>query len=166
MTEPFLGQITMTAFDYAPRGYALCNGALLPIAQNQALYALLGTSFGGDGQTTFAIPDLRGRVPIHRSQTHPHGDAGGQASVTLGSSQMPAHTHQVGVTTEKADSPSAEGKVLAASASPIYRDPDSAAQMDPATVTETGGSEAHPNMQPYTVIGYCIAVQGLFPPRN
>lgn len=166
MAEPFLGQVMMTAFSYAPRGYAQCDGATLPIQQNQALFALIGTAFGGDGQTTFALPDLRGRVPIHRSQTHRHGDAGGQAAVTLGQPHMPTHTHQAGASTEKADEQAAQGAVLAASPSPVYREPGSPVEMSPETVTEAGDSRPHPNMQPYTVISYCIAVQGVFPSRD
>lgn len=166
MTEPFLGQVTLTAFDYAPKGYALCDGATLPIAQNQALFSLLGTTYGGDGQTTFALPDLRGRVPIHRSTQHPQGEADGAATVTLSEAEMPTHTHTFAASSEDADSQTAAGAVPAESSSPLYRDPQSPVEMASVTVSSAGGSEAHENMQPYTVIGYCIAVQGVFPTRN
>lgn len=164
MPEPYLGELTFTAFDFAPKGFALCNGALLPINQNQALFSLLGTMYGGDGRTTFALPDLRGRVPIHVGDNFDQGSAYGQAAVPLADFQMPTHTHELHATSADGNESSPQDHVLAGGQ--IYHEPGSAAAMAEDTVATEGRSEPHENMQPYTVINCCIAVQGVFPSRN
>jgi microcystin-dependent protein len=171
MAEPFLSEIKIFSFNYAPRGWALCNGQFLPINQNQALFALLGTTYGGNGQTTFALPNLRGQVPIHRGNGHTLGEAAGSEAVTIGIQQLPTHTHLM--TGNVADANPAncnQGAVLNNvwanagklnfSTSPID------AVMSPATVTNVGGSQPHTNMSPYLVLNFCIALQGIFPSQN
>lgn len=166
MTEPFLGQITMAAFNFPPRGYALCDGAMLPINQNQALFSLLGTMYGGDGQTTFALPNLRGRVPVHVGEGITQGEADGATSVTLSQQQLPAHQHQLSARQEDGTTPSPAGTVLAGTPNQIYHTLDSPVALAEAAVSTTGGSQPHSNMQPYTVISCCIALQGIFPSPN
>lgn len=171
MSEPFLGQISITAFGFAPRGWALCNGQLLPINQNQALFSLLGTQYGGDGRVTFALPDLRSRVPIHASAALPQGTRIGQESVTLTSSQLPAHSHALKAVTELANAslpgnalPAARGRGgplmygVAGGGAPVA--------MNPAAVTPSGGTQPHDNLQPFTTLSFVIALQGIFPSRN
>lgn len=166
MTEPFLGQITMTSFNFAPSGYALCNGALLPINQNQALFALFGTMYGGNGQTNFALPNLQGRVPIHVGAGHVQGESGGSSSVSLSVAQMPEHSHPVA-----ASSSSSGGHVMPngrflGGASNTYHGPPATTTLSPGTVSSAGGGQAHNNMQPYQTINFCVAMQGIFPSRN
>lgn len=166
MSEPFLGQITLTGFDFAPKGYAACNGQLLPINQNQALFSLLGTRFGGNGTTTFALPDLRGRVPLHAAAPGEVGQSAGQSSVTLTPQQIPAHTHPVDAVTGDGTSPSPTGNKLAGTPGHLYSAPPASTTLAADASGATGDSQPHPNLQPYTVIGYCIALQGIFPSRN
>jgi microcystin-dependent protein len=166
MTEPFLGQVTMAAFDFAPKGHARCDGTLLPINQNQALFALLGTMYGGNGQTSFALPDLRGRTPIHVGAGHRQGQHIGQSSVTLSAFSTPTHTHQVAAASGDGDSASPQDAVFAGSPNQLYHSGQSLTSMGPGVVGTAGGSQPHPNMQPYTVINCYIALQGIFPSRN
>lgn len=166
MTEPFLGQITMSAFNFPPKGYALCNGAALPINQNQALFSLLGTMYGGDGQTTFALPDLQGRVPVHVGQDITQGEAGGASEVTVTQQQLPAHQHTMEVRQEDGTTSSPANTILAGTPNQMYHTLQSPATMAEAADGTAGGSQSHPNMQPYTVISCCIALQGVFPSRN
>ncbi len=167
MSEPFMGEIRLMSFSFAPVGWALCNGQFLPINQNQALFSLLGTMYGGDGRTTFALPDLRGRVPIHAGSWFAQGQRGGEVAHTLSISEMPTHTHQV-------NAASVDGSVVvpatgmlakAAPANP-YHDPTSLVAMNAAVVGNVGGSQPHENRQPYGVLSFCIALQGIFPSQN
>ena len=171
MSEPFLGQISITAFGFAPRGWAFCNGQLLPISQNQALFALLGTTYGGDGRVTFALPDLRGRAALHAGGGQVQGQAAGLEQVTLGSAQMPAHSHALRASSDLANASVPGNAVPAARARggpTMYAGGTGglAVAMHPASVTTTGGSQAHDNMQPYAVLSFVIALQGIFPSRN
>lgn len=165
MAEPFLSEIRIMSFGYAPRGWAMCNGQLLPINQNQALFSLLGTTFGGNGQTNFALPDLRGNVPIHVGSGFTLGQKGGEQAHTLTQSEMPTHTHLLNGFSDNGDTPIAAGNLLAGAAG-LYGPPNSLTTLLPATVTNVGGSQAHLNMQPFLVLNFCIALQGIFPSPN
>ena len=168
MAEPFYGEIRLMSFDFAPRGWALCNGQLLPINQNQALFTLLGTNFGGNGQTTFGLPDLRGRVPIHVGNGHELGDGWwgeqGEQAHTLSIAELPQHAHALNASRTNASSNDPTNRVLAQSNN-IYHSATSLTALSPASVSNTGGNQAHPNMQPFLVISFCIALQGIFPTR-
>jgi microcystin-dependent protein len=166
MAEPFLSEVRMMSFVFAPKGWALCNGQLLPINQNQALFSLLGTTFGGNGQTTFALPDLRGRVPIHVGSGHTLGERGGEQGHTLTTAELPTHAHPVNASSASSggnDNPS--GRFLG-SASDVYHTPASPTAINPQTITNAGGSQAHLNMQPFLTVSFCIALQGIFPSPN
>lgn len=168
MSQPFLGQISIFGFNFAPRGWAQCSGQQISIAQNQALFALLGTQFGGNGQTTFALPDLRGRVPVHN--TNEMGVTGGQESVTLTTATMPAHTHTLNATTAVANKRVATGKIFAADNATIaeyYAVPGpNVVPLSSQSITNAGGSQPHDNTQPYLALNICIAMEGIFPSRN
>lgn len=170
MSEPFLAEIRIVGFNFAPRGWAFCDGQILPINQNQSLYSLLGTTYGGDGRTTFALPDLRSRTPIHRSGGHRLGQKSGAETVTLTAAEMPAHTHTAKASSSTGNQVSPAARVLAAVAAPdlAYADPAAATTtaLRSGTVTNAGGGQAHDNMQPYLTLGFVIALQGLFPSRN
>ena len=167
MAEPFLSEIRLFSFNFPPKGWALCNGQFLPINQNQALFALLGTTYGGNGQTTFALPDLRGRVPIHAGNGHTLGQRAGEQAHTLTQSEMPAHTHLVQASAAPGtQNVPANNMVLAQRAAEIYRPPSNLGAMISGTVTNVGGSQPHENMQPYLTINFCIALQGIFPSPN
>lgn len=164
MAEPFLSEIRMMSFVYAPRGWALCNGQLLPINQNQGLFSLLGTTFGGDGRVNFALPDLRGRTPIHVGSGHTLGERGGEPAHTLSIAELPEHTHVLNGTTANAvNTPSASTVLARSNPQPVYASPANLVAMAPTTVTNTGGSQAHLNMQPFLTLNFCIALQGIFP---
>jgi microcystin-dependent protein len=165
MAEPFLSEIRIMSFGYAPRGWAMCNGQFLPINQNQALFSLLGTTFGGNGQTTFALPDLRGQVPIHVGQGHTLGEKGGQQAHTVTLSEMPTHNHFVNANsgTGQNNPPTA---LLCKAAANMYGPATQLATMAPQMITSVGGSQAHLNMQPFLVLTFCIALQGIFPSPN
>ncbi|MDR7316995.1 tail fiber protein [Brevibacillus nitrificans] len=173
MGEPFLGEIRMFAQNFAPKGWAMCNGQLLPINQYQALFSLLGTTYGGNGQTTFALPNLKGRAPVHYGQgtslSHiPLGDMRGEEAHTLTISEMPAHTHTVNVSSGAAQKVSPSGSFWAAREN-SYATVDSSIPdmgLSPIAVATAGGSQPHQNMQPYTVMNFCIAIEGIFPSRN
>lgn len=166
MSEPFLSEIKIVSFNFPPKGWALCNGQLLPINQNQALFALLGTTYGGNGQTTFALPNLRGRVPIHFDASHSLGEAAGSTSVTINIQQLPAHTHLLQGTNDAAELDVPQGNFLAKSSIQGFGSPGSLSPMAPGTVTNVGGSQPHNNMMPYLVLNFIIALQGIFPSRN
>ena len=162
MAEPFLSEIRIMSFEFAPKGWALCNGQLLPINQNQALFSLLGTTFGGDGRVNFALPDLRARTPIHVGSGHSLCERGGEQSHTLSISEIPAHSHVVNASTQNGDTQFALNAVLAA-ASNLYTAPANLTSINSSSITNIGGSQAHLNMQPYLVLNFCIALQGIFP---
>ena len=166
MSDPFLSEIRIMSFVYAPRGWALCNGQLLPINQNQALFSLLGTTYGGDGRVNFALPDLRGRVPIHVGSGHTLGERAGEQAHTLSIAELPTHNHLVNASTTASggvDNPT--GNFLG-SASNLYHTPASLTSMNPGTITNTGGSQAHQNMQPFLTLSFCICLTGIFPSPN
>jgi microcystin-dependent protein len=170
MSEPFLSEIKIVSFNFPPKGWALCNGQLLPINQNQALFALLGTRYGGNGQTNFALPNLRGRVPIHMDDAHSQGEAAGSTSVTVSSQQLPTHFHPAQGVSDFADVQTPVGNFLAAVDTAvfeaIYADPSSLIAMSALGVSNVGGSQPHNNMMPYLVLNFIIALQGIFPSRN
>src|SRR4051794_988087 len=165
--DPFLGEIRLMSFNFAPRGWAQCNGQLLPINQNQALFALLGTQFGGNGQTTFGLPDLRDRVPVHLGGSMTSvGQRGGEAAHTLSVNELPAHTHVVSAssaTTGGTAQPT--GRYLGGIGNG-YHAPASGVALRPGTVANTGGGQAHTNQQPYLTLMFCIALAGIFPSVN
>jgi len=170
MAEPFLSEIRIMSFAFAPKGWALSNGQLLPINQNQALFSLLGTTFGGDGRVNFALPDLRGRTPIHVGSGHTLGERGGQPAHTLSISELPEHAHVLNATTTQATAATngpAPTMILAQSNfSMLYGPPASLVAMAPNAVGNVGGSQAHLNMQPFLTLSFCIALQGIFPSPN
>lgn len=163
MAEPFLSEIRIMSFVFAPKGWALCNGQLLPINQNQALFSLLGTTFGGDGRVNFALPDLRGRTPIHVGGSHTLGERGGEQAHTLSIAELPTHLHVAQASSAAGTTQDATDNVLATVASRIYTDPSALTTLTPQTITNTGGSQAHLNMQPFLTLSFCIALQGIFP---
>lgn len=165
MSEPFLSEIKIVSFNFAPKGWALCNGQFLPINQNQALFALLGTTYGGNGQTTFALPNLRGQVPIHMGNGHTLGEAAGTTAVTVNIQQLPTHTHIAQASATNGNQPVVPGAVLAA-ANNLWTNPSGLTTLVPQTVTSVGGSQPHNNMMPYLVLNFIIALQGIFPSRN
>ncbi len=164
MAEPFLSEIRMMSFVFAPKGWALCNGQLLPINQNQALFSLLGTTFGGDGRVNFGLPDLRGRTPIHVGSGHTLGERAGEQAHTLSISELPTHTHVATATTASQNTlaPSATAYFAGTAPSEFYSGTTNVA-MNAAMVTNTGVSQAHLNMQPFLTISFSIALQGIFP---
>ena len=167
MSDPFLGEIKIISWNYAPKGWAFCNGQFLPINQNQPLFSLLGTMYGGNGQTTFALPDFRGKIPMHVGDGFTQGQTGGQYVHTLTQSEMPAHFHFMNVTNNAGTSPNPGSTViLSKSVANSYGPATSLVAMNPASLDNTGGSQAHNNSQPYLVLGFIIALQGIFPSRN
>jgi microcystin-dependent protein len=168
VAEPFLAEIRIMSFVYAPKGWALANGQLLPINQNQALFSLLGTTYGGDGRVNFALPDLRGRVPIHMGSGHTLGERGGEQAHTLSISELPQHAHAANATSNQAtdNTPTVNLGLAASKGSQIYSAPNVLVAMSPAAVTVVGGSQAHLNMQPFLTLSFCIALQGIFPSQN
>ncbi|MDO8361254.1 MAG: tail fiber protein [Actinomycetota bacterium] len=168
MAEPFLSEIRLMSFVFAPRGWALCNGQLLPINQNQALFSLLGTTFGGDGRVNFALPDLRGRVPIHVGSGHTLGERGGEQAHTLSISELPQHVHVMNATTATATASAPNNTRLLAqtTAANLYAPANNLVAMSPTAVPNVGGSQAHLNMQPFLTLSFCIALQGIFPSPN
>jgi microcystin-dependent protein len=169
MSDPFLGELKLVGFGYAPKGWAFCNGQLLPINQNQALFALLGTTYGGDGRVNFALPDLRGRAPMHAGNGVWLGESGGQEHVTLAASQLPAHTHTLSGTSDFANASVPGGALPAAKVRGgmnRYAPAGNDAVMGTSALAPSGGSQPHPNMQPFGVLNWVIALQGIFPSRD
>jgi microcystin-dependent protein len=165
MSEPFLGEIKIISWNFPPKGWSFCNGQLLPINQNQALFSILGTTYGGDGRTTFALPNLQGRVPVHVGNGIILGQLGGETAHTLNISEMPAHNHIPVGTTSTPSSRSAAGNLWASNAANPYAS-TSNINMAPAAILPAGGSQPHENMSPYLVVNFIIALQGIFPSRN
>jgi microcystin-dependent protein len=165
MAEPFLSEIRIMSFSFPPKGWALCNGQLLPINQNQALFSLLGTTYGGDGRVNFALPNLQGNAPIHMGAGHTLGERGGEQGHTLSIAEMPTHTHVAQASADNANGLVPAGNVLAA-ANNLYTSPQQLTSLLPSTVANVGGSQAHLNMQPFLVLSFCIALQGIFPSQT
>jgi microcystin-dependent protein len=165
MGEPFLAEIRIVSFNFAPKGWAFCDGQTLPINQNQALFALLGTTYGGNGTTTFALPNLQGRVPFHFGQGFSLGQTGGEATHTLSTSEMPAHNHLAMASSSDADQVSPIANFWAKGAASAYSAAPNSA-MSPAALAQVGGSQPHQNMSPFLVLNFVIALQGIFPSRN
>lgn len=164
MAEPFLSEIRIMSFAFAPRGWALCNGQLLPINQNQALFALLGTTFGGDGRVNFALPNLQARTPIHVGNGHQLGESGGEQAHTLSVAEIPSHTHVVNATSNNASAAAPSNSAgYARSGTLMYGPAASLVAMSPQAVSNVGGSQPHLNMQPFLTLSFCIALQGIFP---
>lgn len=167
MSEPFLSEIRMMSFNFPPRGWAMCNGQLMAINQNQALFSLLGTTYGGDGRVNFALPDLRGRVPIHTGNGHTLGERAGEETHTLTLSEMPMHTHTLTATSDAGTRAVVPGNLLAKTPNALYHAPDgNLTAMNPAAIGNVGGTQPHQNMMPFLAITFCIALQGIFPSQN
>ena len=171
MTEPFLSEIRIMSFGYAPRGWALCNGQLLPINQNQGLFSLLGTTFGGDGRVNFALPDLRGQTPIHVGSGHTLGEKGGEQAHTLSIAEGPTHTHVLNGSGSVGNSVNPRtqngGNLLAQDPGNVYSpNAQNLTALIPTSVANVGGSQPHLNMQPFLTLSFCIALQGIFPSAN
>src|SRR5262249_28482228 len=170
MAEPFLSEIRIMSFGFAPQGWALCNGQLLPINQNQALFSLLGTTYGGDGRVNFALPNLQGRVPIHMGSGHTLGERGGEQGHTLSIAEIPTHTHVLSASSSVGNianpRPSGVGAVLAQEPGNPYGPPNNLTSLNAGSVANVGGSQAHLNMQPFLVLNFCIALQGIFPSQT
>ena len=166
MSEPFLAEVRMMGFNFAPRGWGFCDGQILPINQNQSLYSLLGTIYGGDGRTSFALPDLRSRTPLHVDNEHQQGQKSGAETISLTAAEIPQHTHAFRASSLAGNTRSSTGSILASA--PTYR-PFAADRNQPlrsGSINNVGGGQAHNNMQPYTTVSFAIALQGLFPSRN
>lgn len=172
MSEPFIAEIRIFAGNFAPRGWAFCNGQLLPISQNTALFSLIGTTYGGDGRTTTALPNLQGRAPMHPGRgpgltSRRLGERGGVETVTLSDAQMPQHAHSMTVSGDPAETKAAAGNALARTVNgSIYHSSSNLVNLAPEAVQATGGSQAHNNMQPFLAINFIIALIGLYPSRS
>jgi microcystin-dependent protein len=174
MADQFVGEVRAFPFNFPPTGWALCNGQLLSIAQNTALFSLLGTQFGGDGRTNFALPNLQGNVPLDFGQgpgltPYNMGDSSGVSAVTLLNSQMPAHNHNANCNSGLGNKPKPNGSYWASDAAGIlseYAAAPDGSQMDPQAIALAGGSQPHNNMQPYLTLNFCIALQGIYPARS
>jgi len=166
MSEPFIGQLTLGAWSFAPKGWALSNGQLLPINQYQALFSLLGTYFGGNGTTNFGLPNLQGRTPIGISSQFPIGSVGGEPQHTLTLNEVPPHMHKVNATSATANASSPSNALLAAGGLAAYVPPSSLAAMNAQVIGPAGGSQPHENRQPFLVMNWCIALNGIFPSRS
>lgn len=173
MADPFVAEIRIFPFNFAPKGWAFCNGQLLPISQNTALFSLLGTTYGGDGKSTFSLPDMQGNAPMHPGQgpglsQHFLGEAGGTETVTLLESEMPTHSHSLMASVQEAGSRLPANETFASGVGGIaqYAAPGALTPLSPSAVTPSGGSAPHNNMQPYLTLNFNIALQGVFPPRT
>jgi microcystin-dependent protein len=170
MAEPFLSEIRIMSFGFPPKGWALCNGQLLPINQNQALFSLLGTTYGGDGRVNFGLPNLQGNVPIHMGQGHTLGEKGGEQAHTISIAELPTHIHFAQANNSpaaQADPTNAFFAQAPTALGTVYNTTNaSLVAMNPAAVANAGGSQAHQNMQPFLTLSFCIALQGIFPSQN
>lgn len=168
MAEPFMSELRLFSFNFAPSGWALCNGQLLPINQNQALFSLLGTTFGGDGRVNFGLPDLRGRTPIHVGNGHTLGERGGEQAHTLSIAELPTHVHLAQAVDAPATTGTGGNTLMLAQSTPqnLYAPPSNLVAMAAAEIGNVGGSQAHLNMQPFLALSWCIALQGIFPSPN
>jgi microcystin-dependent protein len=176
MADPFVAEIRIFPFNFAPKGWAFCDGQLLPLSQNTALFSLLGTTYGGNGKSNFALPDLQGRAPMHPGQgpglsLHDLGETGGSETVTLLESEIPAHSHTLRVSSTGTDeeglkNPTNNITGKEANTLPIYITPQANVAMAPQALAPAGGSLPHNNLMPYLTLNFCIALQGVFPPRG
>lgn len=172
MADPFVAEIRIFPFNFAPKGWAWCDGQLLPLSQNTALFSLLGTTYGGNGKSNFALPDLQGRAPMHPGQgpglsLHDLGETGGSETVTLLESEIPAHSHTLRATALPADQPTPSGTLTATVGNDnLYGAANNVAPMAVDMLAPAGGDQPHNNMQPYLTFYFCIALQGVFPPRG
>lgn len=172
MADPFVAEIRIVPFNFAPKGWAWCDGQLLPLSQNTALFSLLGTTYGGNGKSNFALPDLQGRAPMHPGQgpglsLHDLGETGGSETVTLLESEIPSHSHAVSVSASDATEPSPAGQLFAKGIGiGYYGVPGALTQLSPNAIAPAGGDQPHNNLQPYLTFYFCIALQGVFPPRG
>jgi microcystin-dependent protein len=170
MADPFVAEIRIFPFNFAPKGWAWCDGQLLPLSQNTALFSLLGTTYGGNGKSNFALPDLQGRAPMHPGQgpglsLHDLGETGGSETVTLLESEIPAHSHGLSMSVRPSDNLNPAGLALG-TGNNIYAPVASTTAMSPNALPPAGGDQPHNNMQPYLTFYFCIALQGVFPPRT
>lgn len=169
MATPYLGEIRIMSFNFAPRGWALCNGQFLPINQNQAMFSLLGTMYGGNGQTTFALPNLRGKTPIHFGNGHTIGEQGGEEAHTVSMSELPQHTHVLQAKADAATTnvPGSSNFLAATAPNLVYSgQSQNFTSMKSGSLTSVGGNQPHLNMQPFLTLNFCIALQGVFPSTN
>jgi microcystin-dependent protein len=169
MTEPFLGEIRIASWSFPPKGWADCNGQLLPINQNQALFSLFGTTYGGDGRVNFALPDLRGRVPMHLGGGHTQGERAGEVAHTLSLAEIPTHQHAMQASKSGANEVVSSGNLLAVSQGNIYLNPAQSPNLTtlhPQSVTNQGGSQPHQNLQPFLTLRFIVALQGIFPSQT
>ena len=168
MSEPFLAEVRIVGFNFAPRGWAFCDGQILPINQNQSLYSLLGTTYGGDGRTSFALPDLRGRTSIHVGDSHREGQKSGSETKNLEAVHIPQHRHDVTIGANDGDTNRPQGNLYGKEANSrnVYHELNNKVNMRSGMVANTGGGQSLNNMQPFLAVNFCIALQGLFPSRN
>jgi len=169
MSEPYIGEIKFIGYNFAPRGWAYCNGQLLQIAENTALFSILGTAYGGDGRTTFGLPDLRGRTALHKTMGYNLGAKGGEPTHALTTAELPSHTHQLQASADGSSrTTTLSGNVLTVSTGQAYADADagSMANMAAGALTSAGTGATHNNMQPFVAIGFCIALVGIYPSRS
>jgi microcystin-dependent protein len=167
MAQPYVGEIRMFAGNFAPAGWMFCDGQLLPISENETLFQLIGTTYGGDGESTFALPDLRGRIPIHQGNNFTMAEAGGAETITLTVQQIPAHGHPLLAANSVANSPNPNDNVLGeSSAISLYQSGNAAAAMAPQSISSVGGSQPHTNFQPYLCVNFIISLFGIFPSQT
>lgn len=167
MSQPFLSEIKIMSFNFPPKGWAFCNGQLMPINQNQALFSLLGTTYGGDGRVNFGLPNLQGNVPIHMGSGHTLGERGGEQAHTLSISELPTHVHSAVAASTTGTQPIPTNGFLAQESRKPYGAPDNnLVALNPASIGNVGGSQPHLNMQPFLTLNFCIALQGIFPSQN
>jgi microcystin-dependent protein len=166
MSEPYIGEVRMFGFTFNPRGWANCDGAILPIEQNQALFSILGNNYGGDGRTTFGLPELRGRTPMHVGSGFSLGQKSGEERHFLNVNEMPAHKHSVQFSNGASSSDSPDGELPATAEDNVYGTPGALVSMNGNAIANNSGGQGHENMQPFLTIRFCIAITGTFPPRN